>query len=414
MHGHNTTTVKWRNRGMVLALLRRAALSRRQLAERLALQTSTISLITGELLAAGLVREQQRARAPRAVRPGRQEAPLELAPDGAYAIGIHLGIVASQIAVVNARGELLVHRQEPLPEQPTPAAVVRQLQRQIEQLALDSAIRERLIGVGLGVLAYVDPRRGIVRQADQSRWRDVPLAALLRQATGLPVLIEHNVRAMALAEQLYGRHEDLQNFAYLNVGVSIGAAIIVNGQLAEGHAYDSGQLGHLPVAANGPPCRCGRRGCLDTVASIRAIRQQTLALARQHPDSALARHLAGRAPADIRFEMLDLASAGEPLARACLDQAAQPLARVLAPVLAVLDPAAVIVSVGERAHDEAMIESLRPALAAHAARSGEATPLLPSSFGNARAVMGAATVALRALFDSPDLLPMLGSVKRET
>jgi predicted NBD/HSP70 family sugar kinase len=404
MQGHNATTIRRLNRGMVLRLLNQQPHSRRQLARATSLRASTISLIVAELLAAGLVQEQPRPAA-RAPRPGRQEAPLALAPDGAYAIGVHIGIFASQVALTNARAEIVAHRTELLPTPPTPAAVVAQLQRLTTDLIGEAAIdRARLLGIGVGVLAYVEPEHGLVRSADYLGWRDVPLAEQLTAATGLPVAIEHNVRAMALAEQLFGQQGDRRTFALLNVGTGIGAALVVNGQLVEGHAYAAGQLGHLPIVPDGPTCACGRRGCLDAVSSMQALRAHALRLAATHPDSALAARLRDQPGRDPEGLLLELAAAGDAPARAVVAEAAGPLAQALAMLLALIDPELIVVSAGASRYDHVLIPPLRTALASVAPLPTEIPPLVPTTFGRAQAVIGGAAVALQRLFDEPDQL----------
>ena len=412
MRGHNARTMKRLNRGTVLRLLRRQSLSRLQLARTTGLQESTISLIVGELLADGLVREDG-PPAPRARRRGRREVPLALHPDGAYAIGIHLGIFAAQVAVTNARAEMIAHVSEDLPSPPTPVAVVDHIRRLVRHVLLTAGVDPaRLVGAGVGVLAYVEPASGVVRRADHLGWRDVPLAALLRDALGLPVAIDHNVRAMALAEQLYGRLGDLRDFAFLNVGTSIGAALVVNGRLVEGHAHDAGQLGHLLVAPDGPPCTCGRRGCLDAVASIRALRQRARELAEQRPGTPFGRRVLHHERSGQESVVLELAAAGDPLALACIEHGAEPLATVLAVLLALHDPEVVIVSAGASAHDAVLIPPLQAALVARAAVPDGAQCLAPSSFGRAQAVVGGAAVMLQLLFDAPDMLREVAGARR--
>jgi predicted NBD/HSP70 family sugar kinase len=410
MHGHNATTMKRLNRGTVLRLLLRGGpLSRRQIARATGLRTSTISYIVAELLAAGLVQEVATNGAPaRAARPGRQEIPLALAPDGAYAVGVHVGIFGAQVALTNARAEIVAQQRELLPTPPAVPAVVAQIGRLINGLIIRAGIeRARLIGVGVGVLAYVEPEQGLVRLAPSLGWHDVPLAALLRGALDLPVFLEHNVRAMALAEQLFGRWGDLRDFAFLNVGTGIGAALVVNGQLVQGHAHDAGQLGHLPVAPDGPLCACGKRGCLDAVASMQAVRERATALCQRHPDSPLARRLAAHPVLGRENRVLEMAAAGDPLARQSIEPGTEYLAGAVAHLLALLDPEAVIISAGASRYDHVLIPPLQQALTTRAALPGVAARLVPSSFGRDQAIVGGAAIALQRLFASPDMLPSL-------
>ncbi|MBI2940789.1 MAG: ROK family transcriptional regulator [Chloroflexi bacterium] len=409
MEGHNATTMKLLNRGVVLHhVLRLGPLTRRQLARKTGLRKSTISYIIAELLAAGLVREVP-PLVGRPGRPGRQEALAELVPDGAYAIGVHVGILGSQVALTNARAQIVGWHTQRLPSPPTPQAVVAQITRLIDTLVASAGIdRSRLIGVGVGVLAYVEPDRGVVRLAPSLGWHDVPLAAVLQEAVGLPVRIEHNVRAMALAEQLFGRLGALRDFALINVGTSIGTALVVNGQLAPGHSHSAGQIGHLPVAEDGLPCVCGKRGCLDTVASWQAFDERAQDLARRHPDSAFAASIRpGSAPGPASA-VLRLAGEGDTLACSIVDGVVEHLAVAVAYLLALLDPEVVVLCAGSSFYDHVLIAPVQRALTRRAAMAPVPDArIVPSSFGVAQAVVGGAAVALQRLFKSPDMLDLL-------
>ncbi len=133
------------------------------------------------------------------------------------------------------------------------------------------ALAQRVIGVGVAVSGDVDSRGGIVRASARLGWQDVPLAARLRDRTGLPVLIENDVRALTIAEHWFGVGVDMASFAIITLGTGIGCGLHVGGEVVEGAFGVAGEIGHLPIADTDRVCSCGRRACLETVASSAAI-----------------------------------------------------------------------------------------------------------------------------------------------
>jgi predicted NBD/HSP70 family sugar kinase len=127
-------------------------------------------------------------------------------------------------------------------------------------------------GLGVELSGHVDARRGSVDWSHRMGWdRPVPLARLLNEATGYPAVIEHDVKALALGEQMFGLGQDASTFAVVTVGIGIGCGLIVDNQLVRGRSGIAGELGHLVLDTGGPVCACGKRGCLETVAGTDAI-----------------------------------------------------------------------------------------------------------------------------------------------
>jgi predicted NBD/HSP70 family sugar kinase len=128
------------------------------------------------------------------------------------------------------------------------------------------------LGLGVELSAHVDARRGSVDWSYHLGWdRPVPLARLLSEATGCPSAIEHDVKALALGEQMFGLGRDVSTFAVVTVGVGIGCGLVLDNQLVRGKTGIAGELGHLVLDPAGSVCACGRRGCLETVAGTDGI-----------------------------------------------------------------------------------------------------------------------------------------------
>lgn len=369
------------NRALVLELLRREGpLSRSDLARRSALTKPTVSAIVEPLLAAGVLQEVgQRTSA-----VGRRATLLAVDPSSATYLGIHFGETTTAVALADARGELTARRQIPAVRGDVAAALSRVVAL-VEALLLETGTdRERVERVGVSVPGLVEPRSGICVLAPNLRWREVPLADALGERLGAPALVVNTTQAAALAEGRRGAAVGAGSFVWIYVGRGIGAGIVIDGALELGTSGFTGELGHCAVASDGPRCGCGRRGCLETFASDRAIERRAAALAREVGE----RGAAGRTAAGV----LAAARAGSPSARRALAEAGAHLGRGVSYLVNLLDPARIVVGGDVLPYSEDAMTALRRVAGE---RSVRPTPLaiVPTALGDDAYVAGAVLLA---------------------
>ncbi len=129
-----------------------------------------------------------------------------------------------------------------------------------------------LRGLGVATPGWVDTERGIVPAAPQLiGWRDVPLVEMLQESLGVTVRLENDANAAALGENVFGAGRGTRHMLYITVSTGVGAGIIVDGRLYGGAKGSAGEIGHTIVDPSGPPCGCGKRGCLESLSSGTAI-----------------------------------------------------------------------------------------------------------------------------------------------
>jgi predicted NBD/HSP70 family sugar kinase len=129
-----------------------------------------------------------------------------------------------------------------------------------------------IVGIGVGTPGLVNTREGVVVNAVNLEWQDLPLGSLLQKKYKLPVLVVNDSQATAIGEFVYGGgHEPDDNLIVVNVKHGIGSGILINGRLFQGDGGGAGEIGHVVVRENGELCRCGKHGCLETVSSARAV-----------------------------------------------------------------------------------------------------------------------------------------------
>ncbi|HUX85637.1 MAG TPA: ROK family transcriptional regulator, partial [Chloroflexota bacterium] len=271
--GSNLPGLKKLNRSAVLsALLRDGPCARGDLARATGLTASTISGIIGDLIANELVKEGGHVEDTSLGRTGRPPVLVSLHGPGAYAVGVHVGLGSIHLALGDLNGEIVAWHKEVTPADRRPERVLPAIREHIGRLIDSAAIpRDRLVGVGVGLVGIVDAERGVVRSMPQPGWHGVPVAATLERELDLPVVIDNSRRAMAQAEITFGVARQVQNLLFVHSYSTVGCGIAIDRQIYYGDSNASGQLGHVIVVPEGALCVCGHRGCLDTVATDEGI-----------------------------------------------------------------------------------------------------------------------------------------------
>ena len=248
----------------LLSLISAGAMSRGDLGERLGLSPATTTRTVRPLIEAGLVEEQPPVEVG---GPGRPTRLLAVAPNSATVAGIKLTADRLYAVLTDPLGEVLIDDSLPLIETDA-ESVTSLIASVVMRLAERSGRRPDAIGISLG--AAVVGRRTVVVAAFLG-WRDVPLAAMITEATGLPCAVANDVRAFAYAEAWFGAGRGKSPFALVTLGAGIGCGIVVGGEILSGAKGAAGSVGHLPVDPTGPSCEIGHPGCARALASTAGI-----------------------------------------------------------------------------------------------------------------------------------------------
>lgn len=273
------------NAALVLrALYDHSPISRAQVARMSGLTRTTVGEVVGGLIDEGLAREVGRGPS----TGGKAPILLELIDGARHVIGLDLGEFVFRAALVDLRGQVQRTIERPVVglDGERSLQVVHEL---IDELSGHS--RATLLGIGVGTPGIVDAATGTIRWAVNLDWQDLPLGEILRTRHGVPVEVANDSRAAALAIELFSgsRHA---NLVAIKVGAGVGAGVILGGELFHGDGFGAGEIGHVVVDDDGAECRCGRFGCLETVASSLAILRRATEAAHADPESPLGRRLA--------------------------------------------------------------------------------------------------------------------------
>jgi glucokinase len=235
------------------------------------------------------------------------------------------------------------------------------------------------VGVSFGGPVAPDGRT-VRRSMHVPGWEDFPLAGRLEAELGAPAAVANDGDAAALAEQRFGAGRGVGTLLYITVSTGIGGGVIVGGQLHRGEHAWAGEFGHMPLLKDGPPCPCGRHGCLESLAS-------GLSLARE----ARAR-LPHLGPAPTAADVAAAAARGDTAARAVWDEAMAWLGMAVAAATNLLNPGRVVIGGGLAQAGELLFAPVRREVAA---RALDPCPVVPAALGTDVGIIGGAALVLR-------------------
>lgn len=208
-------------------------------------------------------------------RMGRPTIPLQVRAQRAGAVGIK--ITSDEIIGVatNLYGDPLTSLHQPL-ESPDVDGVVQAIATMWGALteSAPASFRKGSTALGLSLSGDIDHASGHVRYSPFLGWRDVPLGSLVAQACESDVVVENDVKALAVAERWFGLGRGVTSFALVTIGAGIGCSLVLDGELVRGSHSVAGEIGHLPLGSSRVKCHCGGRGCVEAVASATAILEQ--------------------------------------------------------------------------------------------------------------------------------------------
>ncbi|WP_308251367.1 ROK family transcriptional regulator [Streptomonospora nanhaiensis] len=297
---------------------------------------ATISTVVRRLIDDDLVVETGRAES----TGGKPRVLLRLNPAARYAVGVHLDHSGITYVLTDLAGAVVARMSRTGAGTDDPPAVVARIARETAALVQGAGVEERrVLGVGLVAPGPLTAQSGMRPAPPALRgWADFPLHDAVREAAGLPVVLGNDATAAALGEYWSGAVSGSATFAAVYVCTGIGSGILINGIPYHGTSGNAGEIGHVCVAADGPECWCGARGCTEAVAGPAAV----VAAARADPATARAAGLADRPRRGASSVAADFAAVaraarrGEPGPRALMDRSARYLAvatRTLATVL---------------------------------------------------------------------------------
>ena len=375
----------------ILGLLgTRGPTSRADVARALDVSPATVTQLTKDLIARGLVVELNHSPS----QGGRPARLLGLVESAVGAIGVK--VTADHVAVVDVALDGTVRRSAVHPFDPDAPDAIDALGHILGAAA--AAHHGHLLGIGVGIPGAVDAQASGIVEAPTLGWSDAHVGAVLRSTLGVPVLVENDVNTLAVAERLYGMGREHRTYVVVTIGRGIGCGIVVDGAVYRGAGGGAGEIGHIPMATDGPRCGCGNTGCLEAYVGDDALLRSARAAGVVAPTTA---------------HLMRLADDGDPKAREVYRAAGAMLGRALAGVVHTVDPEVLVLlgeGIGAWQHWEPGFE---PSFRGHLMASRRGVPFVVEPWDEDKWALGAAALVLATPFDATGAAGDQGRLVRE-
>lgn len=316
------------DRVLSFAMSRTDAFTRTEVIEATGLSAPTVGTLCSQLIRSGIVGDLGAGPS----RGGRRPSFMEFNARHAHVAGIDVGVTKTRLALADLRGERLAGRVVDTPAGRRPADTLARIAADLKNLMSEARVAaSRLIAVSAGAPGVVDRARGVVvaLAPNLKGWCDVPMAAILRRALGVPIAVENDVNLAVLGEHWRGAARGHDSCAFISVGNGVGAGIMINGEVHHGRHFLAGEIALMCMGPQYIDAEYGARGCLETLASAKAISARWSQAGHD-----------GRG-GSIRA-MVDAAVAGDESARGIVDDTATLIGMATANLSLVLDPSLIV------------------------------------------------------------------------
>lgn len=249
-------------------VLKLGPLSRSEISNISGLTKASVSTITRQLIDEGLLEETGFQEDNKSV--GRKRKNMDIVSEAKYVIGVEIGVKTIKSGIIDLKGNLLKELKISLNTK-SETVIINKTIDLIKKISVNFE-KNDILGVGIGATGIIDNNKGIVIKSPNLNWNNISLKKEIEKQIALPILIDNNVRLMALGENRFCYNwGEIPRMLFIHAGYGIGCGIILNGELYYGYKFGAGELGHTIVMPDGPTCTCGKNGCLEAFSSGHAI-----------------------------------------------------------------------------------------------------------------------------------------------
>lgn len=308
-----------------------------------------------------------------------------------YVIGVDLGGTKISAAAVNGNGAMISKVLLPTEAFMGSEHVMDQvIGCIIEVIQSASAPKGKLTGIGISSPGQVDPEDGVIIQAPNLSWKDVKIAHAVKNRFKTPCFIDNDANLGALAEYKYGAGKGYSNMIYITVSTGIGSGLILGGKLYHGAQGRAGEFGHITMIENGPLCSCGKKGCLEAVASGTAIARLAKERAMNEGSSLLLELSGGDYDRITAQTVAEADAKGDEISAWAIDYAVKYLGLGLAGLVNILNPDAFVIGGGVSRLGDRLFEPLHKVISMHAMGDlGDSFVIKQAQLGDDSCLLGA-------------------------
>ncbi len=398
------------NRLAILQLLRaEGPISKADLAKRSAISRPTVSKVIDALHADGLA-EIVGTATPSAV--GGKPARLYRFNSGAVRVGaVLLTVDGVSVAICDGEAHILSKLYQHFSADRTPGSVTHMIITLLSQLLRQASLSsDDLLGIGVGIPGLTDTANGIVCFAPHlPGWHDVPLSQKLAEAFDTPIWLDNDCHLQALAERYRGQGADCDALICVETGVGLAAAFLFNGQLYRGPGNTAGEVGHMTIQEDGPPCECGNRGCWESLASTTWLANQARQAIQNGQPACIPwlEEIEAQAAA-----VYDAAMAGDPLALELVSAQGRHFGVGIANLVNAFNPQRIILHGESLAGGPPFLQAVLQTVQERALlRPRQMVEIVFSTLGDDVGLIGAASLVMETLFSMPALLEVSAGMR---
>lgn len=381
------------NKDVVLELIRMApeGVSRAAIAQLLSMSRSSISVIVDDLIQAGLVLEHGVG----ASRGGRRPIVLQINPDAGRVLGIAIGATHALVILSDLRGRILAEASAVLDIAQPPQTYLDQVYALADHcLAQTGSMPGCLNAIGVGVPGPVIRDRGHVAAPPiMPGWDSFAISQALKARWNTEIVLDNDANLGALGEYTYGGGRGERNLVYVKIGTGIGCGILLDGMIYHGVLGTAGEIGHVTINEDGPPCSCGNYGCLEAMAGGRAIAQRAEMAIRAGQQTSLS-VLCHERVITVR-DVAEAAQAGDHVCQQLLSDAGRHVGSALASLINLLNPGVILIGGGVTYTGDLFLRAINQAVQDRTMRPAlRAVRLAPAALGPRASAMGAVALAI--------------------
>ncbi len=383
--GTNSSNVKLQNMSAILlALLHNANVSRVHLAQALGVSNATITNLVSELTRQGYVTEKGFVKSDGQV--GRRQRALQIVPNSRYALGVHIDVGMVHIGLTNIAGDIIDRMSFAHQLSDSWQFVLDKITGAMNKLITKhDYLKNDIVGIGIAASGIINTETGVNVVAPNLKWHDVPIQYYLQQQFAYPVVVENNVRAMALGEALFGDAHHINALAFIYGRVGVGAGIVVGGQLYRGAGAGAGEIGHTMFVFDSE--------------------DNPVPLEKLVSEFAICQHAHQITGESLTFDdIIDRVRKGDSKLRDLLLDRAFYIGLALANLVNILNPEMIVLGgIFQKAQD-VILDKIQDTVRRYAfANLGERVTIQVSAFGQDSGTVGSAALALDAFFYRPQL-----------
>lgn len=341
--GINQENVKQSNRSAILKLLcSEGAMSRKDIAQIIGLTPAAVTLICSELMEEGVLVEKGEAEQEK--RAGRRKILVDINYGFKKVLCIRIEVGETYLTLTDLAGNKLSEKSILTDRAARPEDFLENVATSSKNMMWEAGVaKEDILAGGVSVTGIVDRKKGISKNSFQIWDEPVDVKSILEEKLGVDIVVENNVKACAYSELIYGDSRSRNNLMFVKWGPGVGSAITIDHHVYQGRDFRGAEIGHYIVEKNGIPCRCGKRGCLETVISSHAFVDEIKRNRNPKDMPKLIQWLEDDSHELNANSIVEVIGLGDEGVRRIMDEKIDRLARTVENIISVLNPDNIIV-----------------------------------------------------------------------